>query len=149
MMLRLPIDYHISLQHGEKQKILDRASEAVWDMGDKLLLWIIPRFLVGIILIISGLFIDWRMTLISLILLPIAYIVIRRIGNTAFFNQKEANTYWDKLWSRITDSFGNLKVIRIFSREEHEIDIIRRRFTKAKDAQYSIRKLWLIFYGID
>jgi hypothetical protein len=35
MMLQLPIDYHISLQHGEKQKILDRASAAVWDMGDK------------------------------------------------------------------------------------------------------------------
>lgn len=32
MMLRLPIDYHISLQHGEKQKIIDRASEAVWDL---------------------------------------------------------------------------------------------------------------------
>jgi hypothetical protein len=31
-MLRLPIDYHISLQHGEKQKIIDRASEAVWDI---------------------------------------------------------------------------------------------------------------------
>jgi hypothetical protein len=32
MMLKLPIDYHISLQHGEKQKIIDRASEAVWDL---------------------------------------------------------------------------------------------------------------------
>jgi hypothetical protein len=32
MLLRLPIDYHISIDHGEKQKIIDRASEAVWDM---------------------------------------------------------------------------------------------------------------------
>ena len=53
MMLRLPIDYHISLQHGEKQKIIDRASEAVWEMGDNGLLWIIPRFLVSVILILS------------------------------------------------------------------------------------------------
>ena len=32
MMLRLPIDYHVSLQHAEKQKIFDRASEAVWNL---------------------------------------------------------------------------------------------------------------------
>jgi hypothetical protein len=32
MFLALPIDYHISVEHGEKYKIIDRASEAVWDM---------------------------------------------------------------------------------------------------------------------
>ncbi len=149
MMLRLPIDYHISLQHGEKQKMLDRASEAVWDMGDKWLLWIIPRFIVGIILIISGLFIDVRMTLISLILLPIAIFLIRGIGNMAFENQRNANTYWDGLFNRIVDTFTNLKVIRIFARERHETMILEGRFNKAQEAQYNIRKLWVVFHGID
>lgn len=32
MMIRLPIDYHISTEHGEKQKIIERACEAVWEM---------------------------------------------------------------------------------------------------------------------
>lgn len=72
MMLRLPINYHISIQHGEKQKIIDRASEAVWDIGDNGLLHIFPQILMAIILIVSGLFIDIEMTLISLILLPFA-----------------------------------------------------------------------------
>lgn len=149
VMLRLPIDYHISLQHGEKQKIIDRASEAVWDVGDSFLLHIIPQFLVSIILIVSGLLIDVRMTLISLILLPIAILGIRYIGNTAYTNQKVANTHWDSLFSRITDSFTNLRIIRIFSREQHEISIIEGRFSLARAAQYNIRKLWLIFNGMD
>jgi ABC-type multidrug transport system fused ATPase/permease subunit len=72
MMLRLPINYHISIQHGEKQKIIDRASEAVWDIGDNGLLHIFPQILVSLILIVSGLFIDVTMTLISLMLLPLA-----------------------------------------------------------------------------
>ncbi len=76
MMLRLPINYHISTQHGEKQKIIDRASEAVWDIGDNGLLHIFPQILVMIILIISGLFIDIEMTLISLVLLPFAIFCI-------------------------------------------------------------------------
>ena len=54
MMLRLPIDYHVSLQHGEKQKIIDRASEAVWDIGDSGLLHFVPQFLVMIVLVKIG-----------------------------------------------------------------------------------------------
>lgn len=148
MMLRLPIDYHISLQHGEKQKIIDRASEAVWDLWDSGMLHIIPQFLVTIVLIISWLMIDVRMTLISLILLPFAIIGIQYLGNKAYLNQKVANTYWDSLFNRIVDTFTNLKVIRIFSREEHETEIIQHRFSLARDAQYDIRKFWIIFNGL-
>jgi ABC-type multidrug transport system fused ATPase/permease subunit len=79
MMLRLPIDYHISIQHGEKQKLIDRASEAVWEMGDNGMLHIIPQILVTIILILSGILIDPVMTGISLILLPIAIYGIRAL----------------------------------------------------------------------
>ncbi len=148
MMLRLPIDYHISLQHGEKQKIIDRASEAVWDLWDSGMLHIVPQFLVTLILIISGLMIDIRMTLISIILLPIAIWWIQKLGNTAYLTQKVANTYWDSLFNRIVDTFTNLKVIRIFSREEHETGIINHRFSLARDAQYDIRKFWIIFNGL-
>ncbi len=148
MMLRLPIDYHISLQHGEKQKIIDRASEAVWDLWDSGMLHMIPQFLLSIILVISGLFIDVRMTIISLVLLPFAIIGIQYLGNKAYLNQKVANTYWDSLFNRIVDTFTNLKVIRIFSREKHEMQILNHRFSLARDAQYDIRKFWILFNGL-
>lgn len=145
MMLRLPVDYHISLQHGEKQKIIDRASEAVWDLWDSGMLHIVPQFLVTIVLLISGFMIDVRMTLISMILFPFAIWWIQKLGNTAYQNQRAANKYWDNFFNRIVDTFTNLKVIRIFSREEHETDILKNRFSKARDAQYNIRKFWLVF----
>ena len=89
------------------------------------------------------------MTLLSLILLPIAFILMQMIGGKAYLNQKEANIYWDSLFNRITDAFSNLKVIRIFSRETHEAEILRNRFRKAQDIQHSIRKLWVVFFGVD
>ena len=46
------------------------------------------------------------------------------------------------------DTFTNLKVIRIFSREGHETHILKERFTRARDAQYSIRKFWIVFNGL-
>ena len=145
MMIRLPIDYHISIQHGEKQKLLDRASEAVWDIWDSGMLHIIPQFLITIVLIISWLFIDIRMTIISLILLPFSIWIIQKLWNTAYENQRSANKFWDGLHNRIVDSFTNLKIIRIFSREKNEEKIIYSRFKLAHEAQYSIRKFWIIF----
>jgi ABC-type bacteriocin/lantibiotic exporter with double-glycine peptidase domain len=96
------------------------------------MLHILPQFLVSIILIISGLFIDVHMTLISLILLPFAIIGIQTLGNKAYLNQKQANIYWDSL----------------FNREAHETKIINHRFSLARDAQYNIRKFWIIFNGL-
>ena len=77
------------------------------------MLHIIPQILVTFVLIVSGLFIDVRMTLISLILLPFSIWGIQKLGNTAYKNQKVANTYWDSLFNRIVDTFTNLKVIRL------------------------------------
>lgn len=71
-MLLLPIDYHLKIQHGEKQKIIDRGAEAVWQAGDNLLLKVIPQICITIILIAIGLSIDIQMTIISIILLPIS-----------------------------------------------------------------------------
>jgi len=51
-MLLLPVDYHIGIQHGEKQKIIDRGAEAVWQAGDNLLLKVVPQICISIILII-------------------------------------------------------------------------------------------------
>jgi ABC-type multidrug transport system fused ATPase/permease subunit len=148
MMMRLPIDYHISTQHGEKQKIIDRASEAVWEFWDSGFIHIIPQFLITLILIIWGLFIDVRMTLISLILLPFSIFWVWYIGSSAHENQRNANKYWDALHNRIVDAFTNLKIVRIFAREQHETEIIDHKLKFARDYQHKIRKTWLVFYGM-
>jgi len=144
-MMKLPINYHISLQHGEKQKIIERASEAVRWFGDSWMAHIIPQFLVSVILIISGLIINVNMTIISLLLLPFAIYGIRTLGNKAYTNQSKANWYWDSFFNRIVDTFTNLKIIRIFSREKNEENILINKFKLAKNTQYDIRKLWVIF----
>ena len=90
MMLRLPIDYHISIDHGEKQKIIDRACEAVWEMGDKLILRIVPQLIVTVVLIISGIYIDARMTGICLVFFPVALVGIWKLGRDTHTHQKDA-----------------------------------------------------------
>jgi ABC-type transport system involved in Fe-S cluster assembly fused permease/ATPase subunit len=52
-MIRLPLHYHISEQNGEKMKLIDRGSEAVWETGDLFLLEFVPYALLSILLIIG------------------------------------------------------------------------------------------------
>jgi ABC-type multidrug transport system fused ATPase/permease subunit len=145
MLLALPIDYHISVEHGEKYKIIDRASEAVWDMWDKLILRIMPQVIITVSLVIWALYIDTHMTLISLVFLPIAAWWVWKLGRSANNNQKKANKFWDIYFGRISDAFSNLKIIRIFARESHEISVLDQKFAPAIEAQHEVRKLWVAF----
>lgn len=144
-MLLLPTDYHLGIQHGEKQKIIDRGAEAVWQAWDNLLLKVIPQICITIILVIIGLMINVRMTIISLFLLPLSIGWVAWIWKIAHDRQRSANTLWDKAFSRIWDSFTNLNIIRIFGRGNHEINILSDRFCRAWNEQQSIRKLWVGF----
>lgn len=144
-MLLLPVDYHLGVQHGEKQKIVDRGSEAVWQAGDNLLLQVIPQISITCILIVIGLFIDVRMTLVSLVLLPFSIGWVIWIWQKAHTNQRAANKLWDKAFGRIWDSFTNLNITRIFARWDHEMKNISKRFSEASDEQQKIRKLWVGF----
>ncbi len=144
-MLLLPIDYHIGVQHGEKQKIIDRWAEAVWQAGDIVILRIIPQVSIAIILIIMWLWIDWKMTLLSLVFLPISIACIMIIGKSAHKNQRMANKYWDKVFWRISDSFTNLNIMRIFDRNDYEVAILSERIHHASIEQNKVRKLWILF----
>ncbi len=144
-MLLLPTDYHLGIQHGEKQKIIDRGAEAIWQAWDNLLLKVIPQICITIILVIIGLMIDVRMTLISLFLLPLSIGWVAWIWKVAHDRQRSANKLWDKAFSRIWDSFTNLNIIRIFARRNHEIDILSDRYSRAWNEQQGIRKLWVGF----
>ena len=69
-MTLLPTKYHISVQNGEKIKLIDRGAEAVWETGDIFLLEILPYIFFSIILIGIGMYINIPLTLTALIFLP-------------------------------------------------------------------------------
>jgi ABC-type multidrug transport system fused ATPase/permease subunit len=97
-MTLLPTKYHISVQGGEKIKLIDRSSEAVWETSDILFLDILPYFLLSCILIVIGFFIHVSLTLIALIFLPVSILITRHFGERAHTQQREVDTLWDKLF---------------------------------------------------
>jgi hypothetical protein len=56
-----------------------------------------------------------------------------------------ANKYWDKVFGRISDSFTNLNIMRIFDRNDYEVAILSERIHHASIEQNKVRKLWILF----
>jgi ATP-binding cassette, subfamily B, bacterial len=144
-MQTLPIEYHRNIQAGEKQKIVDRSAEAVWEMWDNLILAVLPQILIFFILLIGWMIIDPLFTFLSLIFLPIGIGGVVYFGRKANINQSKVNPLWDKVFDRLSDSITNLPVIRIFSRNAHETGEMAGRLDKAIDTQYAVRKDWSRF----
>jgi ABC-type multidrug transport system fused ATPase/permease subunit len=95
-MIQLPPQYHLTVQNGEKMKLLDRGSEAVWEVGDLLILEIIPYLLLTIGLAILGYTISPILTLVTLGFLPFIFFIASYFGKIAYTNQKIASSSWDK-----------------------------------------------------
>lgn len=144
-MQSLPIEYHYNIQAGEKQKIIDRASEAVWSVWDNLILMVFPQLIIFVILLIGGLFISPIFTFLSLVFLPFWVWGVVYLGNRAHKNQSTVNPLWDKVFDRLNDGLINLPVIRIFARKERELDEMSHRLDRAAAGQYEVRKDWARF----
>jgi ABC-type multidrug transport system fused ATPase/permease subunit len=99
-MLHLPMEYHISTNSGEKQKIFDRGVEVVWSVAYETYVNILPQILVFIFLLLFGFYINTEMMIISLFVLPIGALVSFTIGKKAHLLQKTVNDLWDKLYGR-------------------------------------------------
>jgi ABC-type multidrug transport system fused ATPase/permease subunit len=144
-MQLLPIEYHRNIQAWEKQKIIDRSSEAVWAVADNFILAVLPQILVFLILLISGIIISPLLTLICLAFLPVGMLWVFYFWNTAHKNQRIANKKWDSMYDRLIDGIINIPVIRIFARAHKEYGIMTERMNQWNEAQFSVRKNWSQF----
>lgn len=144
-MQSLPIEYHQNIQAGEKQKIVDRSSEAVWAVADNFILSVLPQVLIFIVLLISGLLIDPVFTGICLMFLPVGILWVSHFWFQAHTNQRVANKQWDRMFDRLIDGIINLPVIRIFARSKKEYEIMEERMNNGNNAQFSVRRNWSQF----
>lgn len=97
-MLHIPMDYHISTDPGEKQKICDRGIDTIWNVAYETYVQILPHILSFVCLLIFGLYVNPLMMLISLFVLPIGVIVSITIGKRAHAMQKSVMDLWDKVF---------------------------------------------------
>lgn len=119
-MLRLPIEYHLKVNIGERQKLVERGNDALWNVAWNIYIQIVPSIFVFISLLVMGFYINPILTLVSLSILPVGIIISATIGAKAHRKQKEASNLWDAVYGRFADALVNLPFIRILAKENTE-----------------------------
>lgn len=92
------------------------------------------------------LMINWKLTLISVIFMPICMIV------TKFFNRKFHNLFrnqsnkGDDIKTRLNDVLSGIRVVKNYGREKDEADNFTELSNKFADTQYKNEAFWAVFF---
>lgn len=97
-IMHLPMDYHVSTNLGERQKIYDRGIDTIWNIAYQTYVEVLPHVFTFIFLLAFGFYINPLMMLISLFVMPIGLGVSMTIGKRAHTMQKSVTDLWDKVF---------------------------------------------------
>lgn len=132
---------------GAISKRLDKAWEKSFDVSGRVLSDVLPSLVTFVFVLMSGLFLDWRMTLAALVTIPFAAFLTFRVYLRTEDKQSKLGESWEALSSSIHETLTNILPIKIFAGEEriekgqiHAIDQVTVR-------QNTLNYLWA-FLGV-
>lgn len=108
---------------GVVAKQLDKAWDAGFNLFGRMLTDVGPIFLTSLAVFGTGLWLDWRMTLVSLVSVPFAVILTFLVYRRTNKQQDALSEAWEALSRRVTETIGSIVPIKAFAQE----DVIGRK----------------------
>lgn len=75
-------------------------------------------------------FVDWRLTLVSIIPIPLLTILIRFVGKKLHYHSRKSQAAFSSMNDKVQESMTGIKVIKTFGEEELDIDDFKKMTTK-------------------
>ena len=123
-IVTLPISFFTSERKGD---VMARMSGDVAEIENSVMASLDMIFKNPVMIIVclaTMIFISWQLTLFVLVLLPLAGIVMGRIGKRLKRKSLRGQNQWGLLMSNIEETLGGLRIIKAFNAE----DKVKRRF---------------------
>lgn len=141
-VLRLPLKDVVVGGVGDKVSRILGDSAALEAGFTSLLSKAVSQTFKGVAALGAALYIEWRMTVLSLALGPVLYTIIRRLGKRIRRASKKAMQSQGGLWSAATEALQGLRVVKVHTTERYEAgrfhrlnkDVMRQMF-KARTAK--------------
>lgn len=130
----LPVSFFTSARKGD---IMARMSGDVGEIENSIMASLNMMFNNPVMIIaclVMMIVISWQLTLFVLILLPLAGLVMGRVGKRLKRNSLENQQQWGMILSNIEETLGGLRIIKAFNAEEKVID----RFHRENQKLYSL-----------
>lgn len=142
-LLELPIGFHKKEKIGKILNRIYRASGDMENITESIVFYLLPQFFS----VIAGLailtFVEWRLTLLLLVIL-IAYFVITIFKtNPIAKSQKKLMRGWDTCYGDMQDSVINVQVVKANANEDREKSKFKNRLEKIEKIYSSLMDLWV------
>lgn len=127
---------------GAIAKRVDQAWERSYDVASRILIDVLPQIIGFIVVLITGLVLDWRMTLASLVMIPVVAFVTLSVYRRTQMRQDALGASWESLSTELYEMLNNVLPIKIFSGERRAIEQLERRSEDVAQRQIAIDKVW-------
>ena len=138
----LPYNEFVNTNPWAQQSIFDKWTDAFWNFWYNFLVKILPQMMIFLSLFAFWFYINWKMTLISLIFIPLSIFFTLKIWAKIYDTQKKADVFWSKSYQRFNDALNNISIIKIFAKEKEEINIINLYLSESMNSQTSSNLYW-------
>lgn len=133
-IVTLPISFFTSERKGD---VMARMSGDVAEIENSVMASLDMMFKNPIMIIAclgTMIFISWQLTIFVLVLLPVAGLVMGKVGKKLKRQSFEAQTQWGQLMSNIEETLGGLRIIKAFNAE----DKVKSRFSSENEVLFEI-----------
>ncbi len=130
----LPISFFTSARKGD---VMARMSGDVGEIENSIMASLNMMFNNPVMIIaclVMMIVISWQLTLFVLILLPLAGLVMGRVGKRLKRNSLENQQQWGLILSNIEETLGGLRIIKAFTAEEK----VKERFHRENQQLYKL-----------
>lgn len=123
---RMPMGYFDQRNHGETLSLITNDIDTIGISLNQSATQIVTSFVTVVGILVMMLSIDWAMTLISLIVLPISIVVVSIVvkGSQKYFRRQQESL--GHVNSQVEEIFGAHTVVRVFNAEQKEQQVFER-----------------------
>lgn len=146
-MLRWSRQRFSRLSTGRAVKVFDQAWDATFWMPGAIIEDLLPTVLSFVAVVVAGLILDWRLTIASMVMLPLAVWIGVYGWKTARPKQAKLDERWADLSAHMGESIGNISLVQDFAQEECRSQSFTRLMTETVKRQLRMNVFWALFHG--
>ncbi len=127
---------------GAIAKRIDQAWDRSYDVASRILIDISPQIIGFFVVLVTGLVLNWKMTIASLVTIPLVAVITLVVYVRTNERQDKLGASWEGLSSQLHEMLNNILPIKVFAGEQRALNDMDRRAETVAKRQIDIDKVW-------
>ncbi len=138
---QLGLDYFETAKTGDLTYRLTEDIDKIGEIVDKLSHQFVSNVLQLIVIPLYMLYLNWQLTIASLILAPLMAVLVSRFGERLLVLSSRSQNRISNLSSLLTEVFNGVSVVQAFAAQDYEVERFSQEARHNRNARYKAEKL--------